>query len=62
MNIQSNTLLSIQHMFPEYLLHAGFSITARGDVKAVPEEVLHKHAPHWDKCIRTHMGKTVTGT
>lgn len=41
-------------MFPEYLLRAGFSITARAEVTAALEEVLHKRAPHWDKCMDSH--------
>lgn len=54
MNVQSNMLLSTQQMFPEHLLRAGVSITARGEVTAALEEMLHRRAPHWDKCMDSH--------
>lgn len=38
-------------MSPEHpLLCARSSVTARGEVKAVPEGVSHKCVPQWDKC------------
>lgn len=46
-NGQSNMLLSIYQMFPEYLLCATSSLTTTGEVKV---EVFHKWVPPWDQC------------
>lgn len=49
-NIQSNMLLGIYQMFPEYLLCARPSLPTTGEVKAFLEDVFHKWVPPWDQC------------